>query len=129
MLQYQRAPNNDFIHRCIQERRRWLDSGGKSAINPELMDEIKMRTLIELADFARSKFPNLSDDLIWENARDIRQAKESAEKCDKCRIRPEECSTGGYRFELVIQGGAVNAVNSRCSVRDLAWGDGKRKAG
>lgn len=117
---------DDFAARCRQELRRWIN-GGK--ISPDMMDEIRTRTLLEIADFARTVFPHISDEIIWQNERDIREHMESAQRCASCRWMPDQCPTAGNRVEIALQpdGRTITSLVF-CSKRQII-GSERRKAG
>jgi hypothetical protein len=50
----------------------------------------------ELTDYARSKFPNLSDELIRKNYLEIRQAYEGVDKCFGCMWSFGDCVDKGH---------------------------------
>lgn len=106
----------DFVDRCREELRRWAASGQRTQIDPDLIEEIDTKTLIELADFTRNIFPQITDELIIQNARDIRWAKESAEFCKVCRWMPGNCARNGEQMVLEMQpDGWINLNTVRCS--------------
>jgi hypothetical protein len=108
---------DDFTDRCRQELRKWVD-GGK--ISPELMDEIRMRTLVELADFARMYLPAISDELIWRNESDFRELKESVNQCGRCKWMPSMCPSSGITLTIkLLPSGLTVLTTQACAKKSI----------
>lgn len=103
------------IRRAIDELRQELNTQPKPTliarsrkVNPatvaalEQAKQGKVKELIanvdvqELLEFARLKFPDISEQTVKANFNELLAAKEDSDRCFACRYQPGQCLTNGY---------------------------------
>lgn len=122
------------IRKAIDELRQEINSQPKPAmiarsrkVNPataaalQQASEGKAKELIssvdvsDLMDFARCKFPNISEQAVRNNLNEILAAKEDADRCFVCRYQPGQCMTNGYFIKpLMMPNGWVKNEYAKC---------------
>ncbi len=101
------------------------------AANGELHELATGIDIRELKTFARSRYPNLSDELIRLNCIELIRLKEEVTRCERCG-GPEYCPTGQYAATpRLAANGYITLAYDRCSKwqRQPADGDQGRRWG
>jgi hypothetical protein len=74
---------------------------------PDLRSIARARIEPDIFQFARSKFPDISDELIQQNLCELITAQDAEQKCGACCMGldmcPELINTAGYIYVLAMQ--------------------------
>lgn len=87
----------------------------------QLKEHALQLDITELANYARTTFPNLTDEFIRENYCEIVTAKNYEDMCFNCRIDPSQCLTGGFGAKLMVEDGRVKVEMVKCRKAKSAW--------
>jgi len=69
----------------------------------------------ELAEYARSIFPEITDELVLKNYPELSSGQQSLHTCLACTVDKSRCITQGYRIKHVLRpDGYVSNNMSRC---------------
>lgn len=62
----------------------------------EMPEKLRAEIVADVRDYARSLFPEASDELIRRNHLELRFAMERIDMCKRCLWLPKDCTQGGY---------------------------------
>lgn len=84
--------------------------------NPQKTKEIIQNIDVsDLMDFAKCKFPDISEQTVRNNFNEILAAKEDSDRCFACRYQPGQCTTNGYYIKpLMKPNGWVKNEYAKC---------------
>jgi len=72
----------------------------------------------EIRKYAKSMFPDISDDLIYRNYNELLWCKEREELCSRCLWTPEQCDLqGNYPYLTINKNGSMTEHVTPCKKR------------
>ena len=81
-------------------------------------------------EFARTVFPNISDDIVRRNFCEISAVLSESEMCRMCLVLPTDCLSKGYVQRMSLTpGGVIETTVIRCRKRQPGYGEPEGKAG